>query len=114
MFDPEKLKFDDHGLIPAVIQSADDGAVLMVAYMNHESLRLTLESGRTWFFSRSRQTLWAKGETSGHIQKVRRILTDCDQDTLLVQVEQTGAACHEGTYSCFTRPLADYPADNPS
>lgn len=105
MFEPEKLKFDGRGLIPAIVQDAADGTVLMLAYMNLESLRRTLASGQTCFYSRSRQTLWVKGATSGHIQKVRRILTDCDQDTLLVQVEQVGAACHEGTYSCFTRPL---------
>ncbi|MFZ5753525.1 MAG: bifunctional phosphoribosyl-AMP cyclohydrolase/phosphoribosyl-ATP diphosphatase HisIE [Bacillota bacterium] len=99
------LKFDDKGLIPAVVQDVKTGTVLMVAYMNREALEKTLSEGRTWFYSRSRQTLWAKGETSGHIQQVAGIFYDCDGDTLLVQVHQTGAACHEGTFSCFTRPL---------
>lgn len=99
------LKFDEKGLIPAVVQDVKTGTVLMVAYMNREALEKTLEEGRTWFYSRSRQSLWAKGETSGHIQQVAGIFFDCDGDTLLVQVHQTGAACHEGTFSCFTRSL---------
>ncbi len=105
MFELEKLKYDERGLIPAIVQDVKNGTVLMLAYMNLESLRRTLSSGQTCFYSRSRQRLWVKGETSGHIQKVKRIMTDCDQDTLLVQVEQVGVACHEGTYSCFTRPM---------
>lgn len=88
-------------LIPAVVQEASTGQVLMLAYMNQESLKRTLESGYTWFWSRSRQALWNKGATSGHLQKVVAMYSDCDNDTLLVQVEQTGAACHTGHHSCF-------------
>lgn len=88
-------------LIPAVMQEASTGQVLMLAYMNKESLKRTLESGYTWFWSRSRQELWNKGATSGHLQKVVAMYSDCDNDTLLVQVEQTGAACHTGHHSCF-------------
>ena len=88
-------------LIPAVVQEASTGQVLMLAYMNQESLKRTLESGYTWFWSRSRQELWNKDATSGHLQKVVAMYSDCDNDTLLVQVEQTGAACHTGHHSCF-------------
>ena len=88
-------------LIPAVVQEASTGQVLMLAYMNKESLKRTLESGYTWFWSRSRQELWNKGATRGHLQKVVAMYSDCDNDTLLVQVEQTGAACHTGHHSCF-------------
>lgn len=88
-------------LIPAVIQENSTGEVLMLAYMNKESLEKTLETGYTWFFSRSRQKLWNKGETSGHVQKVVSICGDCDDDTLLIKVEQTGPACHTGSKSCF-------------
>ena len=88
-------------LIPAVVQEASTGQVLMLAYMNKESLKRTLESGYTWFWSRSRQELWNKGATSGHLQKVVAMYSDCDNDTLLMQVEQTGAACHTGHHSCF-------------
>lgn len=88
-------------LIPAVVQEASTGEVLMLAYMNKESLQRTLESGYTWFWSRSRQELWNKGATSGHLQKVVAMYSDCDNDTLLVQVEQIGAACHTGHHSCF-------------
>ena len=88
-------------LIPAVVQEASTGQVLMLAYMNKESLKRTLESGYTWLWSRSRQELWNKGATSGHLQKVVAMYSDCDNDTLLVQVEQTGAACHTGHHSCF-------------
>ena len=88
-------------LIPAVVQEASTGQVLMLAYMNKESLKRTLESGYTWFWSRSRQELWNKGATSGHLQKVVAMYSDCDNDTLFVQVEQTGAACHTGHHSCF-------------
>jgi len=100
-----ELKFDREGLIPAVIQDADSGEVLMVAYMNRESLRRTLESGRTWFWSRSRQEYWCKGETSGHGQYVREIRYDCDGDALLVKVFQVGPACHTGERSCFYRHI---------
>ena len=88
-------------LIPAVVQEASTGQVLMLAYMNKESLKRTLESGYTWFWSRSRQELWNKGATSGHLQKVVAMYRVCDHDTLVVQVEQTGAACHTGHHSCF-------------
>ena len=101
----DHIKFDEKGLVPAVIQDVETQAVLMLAYMNKESLAKTLATGRTWFYSRSRQCLWQKGETSGHIQKVSDIYYDCDADTLLVKVEQTGPACHEGTYSCFSHTL---------
>ena len=88
-------------LIPAVVQEKDTGEVLMLAYMNRESLQKTFETGYTWFWSRSRQELWNKGATSGHLQKVVEMYSDCDNDTLLVIVEQTGAACHTGNHSCF-------------
>ncbi len=99
--DISMVKFDEKGLVPAVVQE-ENGQVLMLAYMNRESLEKTLTTGYTWFFSRSRQKLWQKGETSGNIQKVREISYDCDGDTLLVRVHQTGVACHTGSYSCFS------------
>jgi phosphoribosyl-ATP pyrophosphohydrolase/phosphoribosyl-AMP cyclohydrolase len=102
----KSVKFGADGLILAIIQDVVDGAVLMVAYMNRESLALSLQTGRTWFYSRSRQRLWQKGETSGHRQYIREVLTDCDQDALLVKVDQVGVACHEGYRSCFFRQLA--------
>lgn len=88
-------------LIPAIVTEAETGEVLMLAYMNRESLQKTLETGYTWFYSRSRQELWNKGATSGNLQKVKSIVADCDNDTLLVTVNQTGVACHTGSYSCF-------------
>lgn len=103
----KQLKYDHNGLIPAIIQDVNSGAVLMLAYMNQESLRKTLEEGQTWFYSRSRQMLWNKGETSGNVQKVVGISYDCDADTLLVQVEQRGVACHEGSFSCFSKILQE-------
>lgn len=99
-FDVEKY-FKKADLLPAVIQENSTGQVLMLAYMNRESLLKTLETGYTWFFSRSRQELWNKGATSGHVQKVVSICSDCDDDTLLIKVVQTGAACHTGSHSCF-------------
>ncbi len=96
------LKYNPDGLIPAIVQDAENGEVLMLAYMNAESLKISLEEGRTCFWSRSRQQLWRKGETSGHIQTIQSITADCDRDTLLVRVEQVGPACHTGTRSCFT------------
>ena len=93
--------FQKGELIPAVVQEQSTGEVLMLAYMTRESLRLTLETGYTWFYSRSRQELWNKGATSGHLQKVLSLYGDCDDDTLLVMVEQTGPACHTGAHSCF-------------
>lgn len=104
---PENLKFDEKGLIPAVIQDWRSSEVLMVAYMNAESVRRTVDTGLTWFWSRSRQKFWQKGETSGHVQRVKDILYDCDQDTLLVKVEQTGPACHTGERSCFFRSFLE-------
>jgi len=100
---PEDIKYDEKGLIPAVIQDVTTGTVLMVAFMNAESLKKTVETGLTWFWSRSRQKYWQKGETSGNIQRVREILYDCDQDTLLIKVDQKGPACHTGKRSCFFR-----------
>ncbi len=100
-----ELKFDEKGLIPAVIQDAVSNEVLMVAYMNKESYEITLEEGRTCFWSRSRKTLWRKGETSGHVQRVVEIRADCDADCLLIKVEQTGPACHTGERSCFFNRL---------
>lgn len=98
----ELEKFFKKGeLVPAIVQENATGEVLMLAYMNKESLEKTLETGYTWFFSRSRQKLWNKGETSGHVQKVVSICGDCDDDTLLIKVEQTGPACHTGSKSCF-------------
>jgi len=97
----QSVKFDSRGLIPAVVQDATTREVLTVAYMNDEALRLTLEKGETYFWSRSRQALWHKGETSGNLQKVRALSLDCDNDTVLVEVEPMGPACHTGAYSCF-------------
>lgn len=99
------LTYDERGLVPAVVQQFDTGEVLMVAWMNAESLARTLESGQTWFWSRSRQQFWHKGERSGHVQDVREIRYDCDADTLLVLVDQHGPACHTGERSCFFRSL---------
>lgn len=105
----EDLKYDSNGLIPAVVQQHDTAEVLMVAYMNAESLRKTVETARTWFWSRSRQQYWMKGESSGHVQDVVEIRYDCDADCLLVLVDQKGAgACHTGGRTCFYRTL--YPA----
>jgi len=109
---PDTVRFDDRGLVPAIVQDLQSGAVLMLAYMNRESLRKTIETGETHFWSRSRGELWHKGETSGHKQKVVSITRDCDSDALLVKVEQSGVACHTGSFSCFSTPLhegAGYP-----
>ncbi|AZN29427.1 phosphoribosyl-AMP cyclohydrolase [Flaviflexus salsibiostraticola] len=95
------MKFNEQGLIPAVIQDQDGGRVLMMGWMDSEALHRTQTTGRVWFWSRSRQEYWRKGDTSGHRQYVRGIEVDCDEDTLLIQVEQVGAACHTGTRSCF-------------
>ena len=99
------IKWDEHGLIPAVIQDAGSGEVLMVGYMNKVSLEKTLETGKTCFYSRSRKKIWVKGEESGHTQEVVEILTDCDQDTLVVRVRQKSGACHLGYRTCFVRKL---------
>ncbi len=96
-----KLRFSKEGLIPAIVQEWGSGEVLMLAYQNQEALKRTLETGSTWFFSRSRQELWHKGATSGHYQQVRAIYYDCDADALLIQVVQNGCACHEGFHTCF-------------
>lgn len=111
----EKIRYDDRGLVPAIVQDYLDGTVLMMAWMNQESLQKTLETGETWFWSRSRENLWHKGATSGHLQKIRSIRYDCDSDALLIGVEQLGdIACHTGERSCFhqvdgtiTAPPAD-------
>ncbi|MES1025459.1 bifunctional phosphoribosyl-AMP cyclohydrolase/phosphoribosyl-ATP diphosphatase HisIE [Gloeocapsa sp. BRSZ] len=100
----EKIRYDDRGLVPAIVQDYLDGTILMMAWMNRESLQKTMETGETWFWSRSRAELWHKGATSGHIQKVRSLRYDCDSDALLVSVEQIGdVACHTGERSCFHR-----------
>ena len=100
------LKYDDKGLIPAIIQDEVNNEVLMMAYMNRTSLERTVETGRTHFWSRSRQKYWMKGETSGNVQIVKEILYDCDEDTLLIKVEQVGAcACHTGNRTCFYRRI---------
>lgn len=99
------LKFDSQGLIPAIIQERGTGRVLMMAWMNRESLEKTIAARKTHFWSRSRQKLWLKGETSGHVQRVKKIALDCDGDCLLIEVEQVGAACHKGYKSCFSRAL---------
>jgi phosphoribosyl-AMP cyclohydrolase len=103
----EGLKFDSNGLIPAIIQDGKNGEVLMMAWMNRESLEKTIESGLCTYWSRSRQKFWVKGETSGHLQRVISVSVDCDQDCLLIKVDQVGAACHDQFRSCFYRDLAD-------
>lgn len=103
----EMLKFNNEGLIPAVIQDYKNGKVLMVAYMNKEAVEKTIETGMTHLWSRSRKKLWQKGETSGNYQSVREIYIDCDEDTLLLKVEQAGVACHTGEVSCFYRTYRD-------
>jgi len=100
-----QVKFDEHGLIPVIIQDWKNNQVLMLAYMNKEALEKTVNSGKTHFWSRSRKRFWLKGETSGHTQRVKEILFDCDSDTLLIKVEQKVAACHMGYRSCFYRRL---------
>lgn len=98
-----QLKFDAHGLIPAITRDAETGEVLMMAYMNAEAVELTVKTGQVHYYSRSRRKLWLKGESSGHVQTVREIRFDCDADCLLIAVEQAGAACHTGHKSCFYR-----------
>jgi len=102
------LKFDSQGLIPAIIQDARNGEVLMLGYMNRESLARTMESGDVWFYSRSRQELWHKGETSGNFLRMKSIIKDCDSDTLLIQVEPTGPVCHIGNRTCFLQNDTDF------
>ena len=101
----DKLKWNADGLIPAIVQEAGTGRVLMMAWMNRASLESTVATGKTHFWSRSRQKYWMKGESSGHTQQVKDIAFDCDGDTLLIKVEQVGAACHEGYQSCFFRSI---------
>jgi phosphoribosyl-AMP cyclohydrolase len=102
----DELSFDDRGLIPAIVQDVENGDVLMMAWMNRESLQRTLDEGRTVFWSRSRQELWRKGDTSGHVQHVEELRIDCDADVVLVRVHQVGAACHTGKRSCFFRSIS--------
>ena len=101
------LKFNEKGLIPAVVQDADTGEMLMLGYMNEESIRRTLSSGEVWFYSRSRQELWHKGETSGNRIMVRSVLKDCDNDTILVLAHPTGPVCHTGNKTCFFQQLTE-------
>jgi phosphoribosyl-AMP cyclohydrolase len=103
--DFKDLKYDQNGLIPAIVQDAETGEILMMAYMNENSLRATVETGKTHFWSRSRQKYWMKGESSGHTQEVREIYIDCDLDTLVIKAKQNGAACHMGYRTCFYRRL---------
>ncbi|OAS19680.1 bifunctional phosphoribosyl-AMP cyclohydrolase/phosphoribosyl-ATP diphosphatase HisIE [Paenibacillus oryzisoli] len=105
-FSVDQIKYDAQGLVPAIVQDAVSKEVLMLAYMNSESLQRTIQTGDTWFWSRSRNELWNKGATSGHTQKVKALRYDCDADTLLVLVEQVGPACHNGSYTCFTANIA--------
>ena len=107
MIDINELKFDERGLIPAIVQDFISGEVLTLAYMNRESLEITIREGRTCFWSRSRQELWRKGETSGNIQHVVNITADCDRDALVVQVRKEGPACHLGNESCFAFPVQE-------
>lgn len=106
MTEMPELKYDDKGLIPAVVQQHDTGEVLMVAWMNAESLQRTLDTETTWFWSRSRQEFWNKGATSGNVQHVKEVRYDCDGDTLLVMVDADGPACHTGERTCFYRAIS--------
>lgn len=105
MLEISDLKFDERGLIPAIVVDTETKQVLMLAYMNAESLRISMEEGRTCFYSRSRETLWRKGETSGNVQSIVSIMADCDADTLIVEVRKAGPACHTGAESCFFQPV---------
>ncbi len=100
---PEGIKFDDKGLIVAIVQDAENGEVLMQAFMNEEALRLSLETGLAHYYSRSRKKLWKKGESSGHVQQVKEVRVDCDLDAVMLKVHQIGGACHTGFQSCFYR-----------
>lgn len=99
-----EIKYNN-GLVPAIVQEQSSGEVLMLAYMNEESLKKTIETGTTWFWSRSRNKLWNKGETSGHFQYVKSMYIDCDEDTILIVVDQVGVACHTGSKTCFYREI---------
>ena len=107
-----KLKFNEKGLVPAIVQDADTGEVLMLGYMNEESLRRTLASNEVWFFSRSRQELWHKGATSGNKLLLRSLWVDCDSDTVLVRAQPTGPTCHTGNRSCFFQELDEAALDS--
>ncbi|HHY42894.1 MAG TPA: bifunctional phosphoribosyl-AMP cyclohydrolase/phosphoribosyl-ATP diphosphatase HisIE [Thermoanaerobacterales bacterium] len=107
MIELDNIKYNEKGLVPAVVQDANTREVLMVAYMNNEALHKTIETKRAWFYSRKRQKLWQKGETSGNFLEVKNIYYDCDEDTLLLQVVPKGPACHTGNYSCFYRSLLE-------
>ncbi len=109
----ENLKFNEKGLIPAIVQDADSGEVLMLGYMNEESLGLTLSSGEVWFYSRSRQELWHKGATSGNRLIVRELFKDCDSDTILVKAQPLGPVCHTGSKSCFFQRIRKKPVEPP-
>lgn len=111
---PENIRFDEKGLIPAVVQDVNTGKVLMLAYMNEESIKLTLETKKTWFYSRSRKKLWNKGETSGNFQAVKKISYDCDGDAVLLEVEPLGPSCHTGEMSCFFNNVFNEEGDNSS
>ena len=113
MINIDELKFDSRGLIPAIVQDAENGRVLTLAYMNRESLAISLERKLTCFWSRSREELWLKGETSGNYQHILSITADCDRDALLAKVKKDGPACHLGTESCFEYPVAEFAADVP-
>ena len=104
----DALKFDDKGLLAAILQDVHSGEVLMCAFLNREALRLTLETGQMHYWSRSRQKLWLKGETSGHFQTVKEVRLDCDGDAIVFKIEQLGGACHTGHYSCFYRRLGEH------
>jgi phosphoribosyl-AMP cyclohydrolase len=106
-FDPQSLRYDDNGLIPAIAQQHDTGEVLMVAWMNAQAVARTLETGRVTYWSRSRQAFWVKGESSGHVQRLVDFRLDCDRDCLLLQVDQTGPACHTNRRSCFFTAVRD-------
>jgi len=106
-FDPQSLRYDDNGLIPAIAQQHDTGEVLMVAWMNAQAVARTLETGRVTYWSRSRQAFWVKGESSGHVQRLVDFRLDCDRDCLLLQVDQTGPACHTNRRSCFYTAVRD-------
>lgn len=106
-FDPSTLKYNDAGLIPAIAQDFETGEILMMAWMNSESLMRTLETGQVIYWSRSRQEFWAKGATSGHVQTLKEMRVDCDRDCLVMQVAQIGAACHTGARSCFFTQVSE-------
>ena len=106
-FDPATLKFDDRGLLPVIAQDAENGDVLMLAWMNEEAVKRTLETKRVTYWSRSRQAFWVKGETSGHTQELVDLRVDCDRDCLLAVVRQTGPACHTNRHSCFYTSVSD-------